>query len=315
MSLESQILIALALDFALGDPAWAPHPVRWIGSLAGKLERLARRFFPNARAAGVVTVAVTLAVAGSAAWGVVRAAWLIAPWMGEVASILILYSMFAARDLADHAAAVKKALSDGDIERAREQVGRMVGRDTDRLDEKGVIRACVESVAENTVDGVTAPLFYAVIGGPVGAALYKAANTMDSMFGHKNERYLRFGWAAARLDDALNFVPARLTAPLIAFSAFLIGLDFKSSVRVLVRDGGKSPSPNAGLAEAAAAGALRLRLGGASRYGGVVSERPLLGDPDRELDTQSISLSVRLAIATTVVAALVFTSAGRLLEL
>jgi adenosylcobinamide-phosphate synthase len=153
------------------------------------------------------------------------------------------------------------------------------GRDTDRLDEDGIIRATVESVAENTVDGVTAPLFYAVILGPVGLMLYKAINTLDSTFGYRNERYELFGWASAKLDDLANYIPSRITGLLIPVAAFLLGLRWQDSYRVFLRDRGKHPSPNAGQTEAAFAGALGLQLGGLSYYGGKASEKPTLGDP------------------------------------
>jgi len=160
----------------------------------------------------------------------------------------------------------------------------MVGRDTDCLDEAGIVRAAVESVAENTVDGVTAPLFFAILGGPVGALTYKAISTLDSTFGYKNERYIQFGWASARLDDCANFVPARLTAPLIVLAAAILRLNPANAWRIFLRDGRKHPSPNSGLPEATIAGALSVQLGGTMYRKGVPVEMPRLGDPVKGLN-------------------------------
>ena len=241
MRLEYQILAAVALDLVLGDPRWLPHPVRGIGRLAAVLESLTRRaashgdrwrtlrFFcgkggegegtrvlqqppedrlqlspARMRLAGLAVALGVYFVAGGAAWGAVALAGLAHPWAADVASIVIIYTTVAARDLARHSMAVFRPLSAGDLAEARRNVGAIVGRDTDRLDEAGVVRAAVESVAESTVDGVTAPLFFAALAGPVGAAVYRAANTLDSMFGHQDQQYREFGWAAARIDDAAN---------------------------------------------------------------------------------------------------------------
>jgi adenosylcobinamide-phosphate synthase len=181
-----------------------------------------------------------------------------------------------------------------------------VGRDTDSLDEPEVVRATVESVAENMVDGVTAPLLFAVVGGPIGAILYKAVNTLDSTFGYKNERYLQFGWASARLDDVVNFIPARITAPLTAVTAGLVGLRPLGAWRMFRRDGRKHPSPNSGLTEAAVAGALGVQLGGVNRYFGIASERPRMGDPLQPLSRAHILKTNRLMLVTSALALAAF---------
>jgi len=169
-----------------------------------------------------------------------------------------------------------------------------VGRDTEHLDEEGVVRAAVESVAENTVDGVSGPLFFAVVGGPVAAMAYRAASTLDSTFGYKNERYQEFGWASARLDDAANLIPARLTGPLMCLVAGLLYRRGRQSLHVLARDKGNHASPNAGRAEAAMAGALGIQLGGASTYAGVAAYKPTLGDPGGPLTAHHIVQANRL---------------------
>ena len=183
-------------------------------------------------------------------------------------SILVIYTTIAARDLARHSMAVLRPLAAGDLVEARRRVALIVGRDTARLDEAGVVRAAVESVAESTVDGVTAPLFFAVVAGPVGAMVYRAINTLDSMFGHQDERYREFGWAAARIDDLANYLPARLTAPLVCLAALLLRQRPRLACAILARDGRKHASPNAGLTEAAMAGALGVQLGGVNYYDG-----------------------------------------------
>ncbi|MCY2992625.1 MAG: adenosylcobinamide-phosphate synthase CbiB [Planctomycetota bacterium] len=278
MRLEYQILLAVALDLALGDPRWLPHPVRGIGWLALRLETLARRFIRPARLAGLVAVLAVYSAAGWAAWGSIRLAGWAHPLAADVVSILVIYTTVAARDLARHSRVVFHALAAGDLSEARRRVGAIVGRDTDRLDEAGVVRAVVESVAESTVDGVTAPLLFAVVGGPVAALVYRAVNTLDSMFGHQDDRYREFGWAAARIDDWANYLPARLTAPLISVAALLLRQWPAQALRILARDGRKHASPNSGLPEAAMAGALGVQLGGLTYYDGQPFPKPTIGD-------------------------------------
>ncbi|MGO8746380.1 MAG: adenosylcobinamide-phosphate synthase CbiB [Thermoguttaceae bacterium] len=278
MRLEYQILFAVALDLVLGDPRWLPHPVRGIGRLALWLERGSRRAFGSTRFAGLVTAFATYALVGGLTWGLIRAAATLSPLAGDLISIAVIYTTIAARDLARHSMAVFRPLAAGDLVEARRRAGAIVGRDTDRLDEPGVVRAAVESVAESTVDGVTAPLFFAALAGPVGAMVYRAVNTLDSMFGHHDDRYRRFGWAAARIDDLANYVPARLTAPLLCVAALLLRLRCGQAVWTLLRDGSKHASPNSGLAEAAMAGALGVQLGGLTYYDGEPLEKPPIGD-------------------------------------
>jgi adenosylcobinamide-phosphate synthase len=308
MKLEYQVGIAFGADLLLGDPRWLPHPVKLIGRFAAALETPLRRAVPSARTAGVIVVAMVLGATGSATWLLITAAGRVHPLAGEVVSIVLLYLCLAARDLARHSYRVYRALADGDLASARERVAMLVGRDTDRLDEPEIVRAAVESVAENIVDGVTAPLFFALIAGPIGAMLYKAVNTLDSTFGYKNERYLHFGWASARLDDLVNYVPARVTAPLVSLAAVLLGLDPLGALRIFVRDGRKHPSPNSGLTEAAVAGALRLQLGGLNYYFGQPTERPRMGDPGKPSRPAHILKANTLMMATSCLALLLFTA-------
>ncbi|MEN8140757.1 MAG: adenosylcobinamide-phosphate synthase CbiB [Thermodesulfobacteriota bacterium] len=299
--LPLQIIIALGLDQVLGDPRWLPHPVRLIGWLQLRLEGLTRLLLPGrARLAGIITTSVTLLLVAGLSGGLLLLAGLYSPLAHDTLAILILYTCFAGRDLDRHARRVAEALRAGNLEQARARVGLIVGRDTTALDWSGVARAAVESVAESLVDGVCAPIFYAVIGGPVGALLYKAINTGDSMFGYKNERYQEFGWGPARLDDLANYVPARLTALVMPLAAAILGLRAKRAWRVMLRDHGKHPSPNAGLPEAAMAGALGVSLGGPAVYGGQEHVKPLLGDPGRPLTAQHIGLALRLMWVTMI---------------
>ncbi len=322
MKLEYQILAAVALDLVLGDPRWLPHPVRGIGRLAAWLETLLRPSGtaspakPQAssrrtRLAGLAVAMSVYVVAGGAAWGVIWLAGLAGAIYADAASIVIIYTTIAPHDLVRHSMAVAHALAAGDLAEARRRVATIVGRDTEELDEAGVIRAGVESVAESTVDGVTAPLFWALIAGPVGAMVYRAINTLDSMFGHQDDRYLQFGWAAARIDDLANYIPARLTAPLLCIAALLLGQRPLQAMRTLRRDGRKHASPNAGLAEAAMAGALGVQLGGWNTYAGEPVQQPTVGDPLCPL----VSRHIPAANALMATAAALFLAAGIALRL
>jgi adenosylcobinamide-phosphate synthase len=309
MDLKYQILIALALDLLLGDPRSLPHPVKLIGALAAWLEAPARQRF-QPRTAGILTAAAVILAAAAAAGAVIFLAGMVHPFLKDAACILILYTTFAARDLARHSSDVYQALARGDLPEARRCVSRMVGRDTEQLDEQGVTRAAVESVAENTVDGVIAPLFFAFLAGPVGAIAYKAVNTLDSTFGYRNERYAEFGWASARIDDAANYIPARLAVPLIAAASVFLDQDARGALRISRRDGRKHASPNSGLSEAAMAGALGVRLGGPVMRKGKPDDMPCIGDPAHPLQPGHIRRANSLMFAAT----LLFAAFGTAVE-
>lgn len=298
MMIESQMLLAFALDMAVGDPRWLPHPVRGIGLLAAGLEKLTRRLIAWQRLAGIVTAILVIGLAGAAGWAIVRFLGQWHPLAGDIAAVLIIYWAIAPRDLADHALPVYRALRAGDIECARAKVAMLVGRDVKNLDEKEVSRATVESVAESTIDGVTAPLFWAAVAGPAGAIAYRAANTLDSMFGHKDEKYIRFGWASARLDDLANLIPARLTGPFVALAALLTGRRPWNCLKILARDRRKHESPNSGYGEAAFAGALGVRLGGRNYYDGLPADRPFIGETIVELAPTHIVKAVAIMFLT-----------------
>lgn len=272
---------AVALDVLLGDPEWLPHPVRQIGRLLSGLESLTRRLWRNERVAGTVTILAALAVTAGVVWGTLAAARLAGETAERVVGVIWVYLGLSARCLSDEARRVYRCLTACDLPAARNAVGRIVGRDTAALDESGVSRAAIESVAENTVDGILTPLFFAAIGGPVGLWVFKAMSTADSMIGHKDARYIRFGTVAARLDDAANFIPARFSAGLFAVAAAVAGKSARDAWRVAWRDRHHHDSPNSGIPEAAMAGALRVRLGGPVQYGGERVEHHPFGEEFR----------------------------------
>lgn len=318
-------LAAAALDALLGDPPRPTHPVVLIGRWIATWERLLHggRTPAARRLRGAALALLTVAAAAGLPWAVL--AFLAARWPAVALLLAVwwLATSLAARDLAGAALAVRERLLAGDLPGARRAVGRMVGRETDRLDAAEVTRAAVESVAENANDGVVAPLFWAWVGAvlpppglpgwagaAVGALAYKAVNTLDSMVGYRSPRYLHFGWASARLDDVANWLPARLAALLAVLAAPLAGGSPGRAWRTLRRDGRKHPSPNSGLGEAAYAGALGVRLGGLNVYGGRPSPHPYLGEPLRPLEPARITEAVRLLAWTSGLAVLLAAAAA-----
>ena len=244
-----------------------PHPVAWIGRLISALEAKFNRPTLSERTRRLLGVATLLIIIGVSA----VAGWLIARYGGPWAMVIVGALGLAQRSLFDHVRAVAKPLSVGDLESARNAVGKIVGRDVERLGETGVATAAIESLAESFNDGVVAPVFWFVVGGLPGLFVYKAVNTADSLIGHREPRWRSFGWASARGDDLLNLVPARLAGALVALAG-------RGGWRIMLRDAGKHASPNAGWPEAAMAGALGVRLGGPAWYDGALAERPRLGE-------------------------------------
>ncbi|MBM7854335.1 adenosylcobinamide-phosphate synthase [Desulfohalotomaculum tongense] len=297
---------ALLLDFLLGDPHWLPHPVVLMGRLILRLEGLLRRVFKSSTGqyfAGVIMVLVTVGSAFFITWQLIFWAFRLNSYLGWTVHLLLLFTTLAVRSLHQHALAVAEPLAKGNIAEARRQLAKIVGRDTDNLSPREVSRGAVETVAENTVDGIISPLFYAFIGGAPLAMAYKAVNTLDSMIGYRDERYARLGWAAARLDDIANYLPARITGLIfLLISPFTPG-GFKGTYTALRRDAAKHPSPNSGIPEAAVAGALKVQLGGTNYYRGVASHRALMGENLEALGVQHIHRAVKLMYAVTAAAA------------
>lgn len=287
-----KITAGFILDLLLGDPQRFPHPVRLIGSMIIFLEKhLRRRYFQ--RFAGVILVAGVLFTVYPLTGFISELSWAL--------EVFIIYTVFAVRSLSSEAMKIYVSLVSGDIDKARKQVSFLVSRDTDGMERGEIIRAAVETVTENMVDGVISPMFYLFVGGaPLGMA-YKAANTIDSMIGYKNEKYILFGWCGARLDDLLNFIPARITGfILIPAAALFTGGSLRGAYRILMLHRYNHSSPNSGHPEAAAAGALGIRLGGPVSYFGVLHEKPYIGESCRELEPEDIKKAVILLHAVSV---------------
>jgi len=299
MNLEYQIITAFGLDLLVGDPRWFPHPVKAIGRLAQWLEKPARTIFRSEYIAGLTCAMIALIVVTAVSIGVLVLSGLLHPLARDAVSVFIIYSTISTRDLAVHSKAVYSALVRGDLNHARSNAALMVGRDTERLNEAEIVRATVESVAENTVDGITAPLFYAAIFGPAGAIFYRAVNTLDSTFGYRNRRYIKFGRFCAKIDDAANFLPARLTGLLISIICGVLGLRMLNAFKILFRDCRNHASPNAGFSEAAVAGALGVQLGGLNYYFGQAGQKPTIGEPLEPLARGHIKRANMLMLVTS----------------
>ena len=302
--------MACLLDAVVGDPRWFPHPVRWMGYFINWCDQHLHRLLLSSaqqRMAGVL-LAITLPTGAYAAGSLFI--WLgnsLDPLWGTITAVLLAWTTLAARDLVDHVRSVLLALRSASLTEARTAVAKIVGRDTDQMDESEIVRATVETIAESTADGIVAPLFYLVLGGAPLALAYKAVSTLDSMIGHLDDRYRWFGWASARLDDAANFIPARITAVLFVLSAGIVSRSWSVMQRtwqIVLRDGGQHPSPNSGRPEAAMAGALGVQLGGTNRYDGLPIERPSLGDPGQPLTRAHIGRALTLMIWTSLIGVL-----------
>ena len=302
------IFTGYVLDLLFGDPAGRFHPVCIIGRLITALEKCLYRENDQAgrkyRRGILLVMAVILATAFVTA-GILAVCACMGGTAGPIlyllAAALLCDAELAVRDLRSESMAVAGALEQ-DLTAARHAVSRIVGRDTQDLNETGVIRAAVETVAENTTDGVVSPLFYMLLGGPVAAMVYKAVNTMDSMVGYKNDRYLQYGRAAARLDDAANYIPARIAALLWILSAGLCGEDMHGAFRIWKRDRRKHESPNSAQTESACAGALGVRLAGDASYFGKVKKKPEIGDPVREIRREDIARANRMMSVVSILA-------------
>jgi adenosylcobinamide-phosphate synthase len=295
---------AWGLDLLLGDPRALPHPVVAIGRLVRSTEDFWPQVIRNRRHAGIALTLAVLALTAATTWGIVSLAAALAPALALVTTIWLSYACLATRSLHLESARVIRALEAGDLPAARLALSWIVSRDTRELGEEAIIRATCETVAENTSDGIIAPLFYLVLGGPILGMTYKAASTLDSMVGYKNDKYLQLGWASARLDDLLNLVPARLTVLLIVLCAPLLGLSAGQALQVAWRDGAKSSSPNAGYPMAAMAGALGVTFGGVATYFGATIEKPTLGSARHPLTMADYHLAIRLMYAVSLAALL-----------
>lgn len=300
-------LMALALDTIVGDPRSAYHPVVLIGKVISFYESI---FYHNSdkNIKKLIYGGITVFFVLFTVWFVAIALLMIANrinfWIGYIINVLFVYISISPRSLAEAGMELYRLLRKGDLIEARRKVGWIVGRDTADLDEGEITRATVETISENTVDGILSPLFFCFVFGPIGALLYRTANTMDSMLGYKNERYLYFGRVAARFDDFLNYIPARLGFILLTLSAAVQGFDWREAINITLRDAHKHPSPNGGYAEAPTAGALHIRLGGYNKYGNEVHFRAYMGNPEQALQGRHIKQTIRLMYGATIITVL-----------
>lgn len=289
-----QIIIAFFIDMVVGDPYWFPHPVKGIGKIIEFVESELRTVRIPERVTGLILAIFVVACV----YFVTLQFMKFVKGFGDVfqiaASILIIYFTLSARGLVKEAKKIISMLESDNLQGARKELTNIVGRDTANLGKYQIKRACIESLAENMVDGIISPIFFAFIGGAPLAMAYKAINTLDSMVGYKNDRYFRFGWASARLDDVANFLPARITIGLIPIASFLCHSSPLNSLKIWLRDGHKHPSPNSGIPEALFAGALRIQLGGACSYNGVNSDKPVIGDAEVELSVKKIEKAIQI---------------------
>ena len=298
----SAFFFGFILDMIFGDPHGFPHPVRLMGGLISELEKrlldMENRNPDRELKNGKLLAAAVLLSVSAVSSAVFIAAYFAHPILGACAEAFMTYQILAAKGLKSESMKVFDRLERDDLSGARKEVSMIVGRDTDNLDAEGVTKAAVETVAENTSDGVVAPMLYCAVGGPVLGLMYKAVNTMDSMIGYKNDKYLYFGRAAAKLDDAANFLPARISAVFMLFSAFIGGFDFKNALRIYKRDRLKHSSQNSAHTEAVCAGALGVRLAGDAVYFGKTVKKPFIGEALRKIEPKDIRRANRLMYFT-----------------
>ena len=304
------LLLGFFIDLLLGDPRWLYHPVRIIGNGISFFEKHLRNLFPKTekgeRKAGLALVILICLLSGLIPFVILYIGYQIHTILGIVIESFFCYQMLAVKSLKQESMKVYKELKKGDLEGARHAVSMIVGRDTKALDEKGITKAAVETVAENTSDGIIAPLFYMAIGGPVLMFVYKGINTMDSMVGYKNEKYINFGRYAAKLDDIVNYIPARISAWLMIAAAYLEGLDGKNAKKVFLRDRYNHASPNSAQTEAVMAGALHIQLAGDAWYFGKLYKKKTIGDAVRAVEYEDIRRANRLLYVTSFFTILLF---------
>ena len=291
--------LALMLDRIIGDPPKWPHPVRWIGSLIHFLEGRLNKG-KHQKAKGIFHLIIVLAVVAAAAWSLITLAAGIHWGLGFVIEVLLMTSALASKSLKVAANDVLSPLEKGDVAQARIRLSWIVGRDTERLDEDEIVRGTIETVAENTSDGITAPLFWALIGGAPAIWFYKAINTGDSIVGYRNERFEKYGWATAKLDDAVNWIPSRITAALMLMTIKPVPAIPRAKLfQLLPAEAKKHPSPNSGWGEAAVALLLNIRLGGRNTYQGIESLRPVIGNGSVKLERRHIHQTLVIMDQTT----------------
>ena len=306
------IIAGFILDLIFGDPHWLPHPICLIGNLIGFIERNLRpRLEPNKGAlllGGALMVIIVLVISFVVPMAILLAAGMVSPWLAFALETLMCYQIFATKCLRDESMKVYTALHNHDLADARVKLSWIVGRDTQNLDEEEITKGAVETVAENTADGIIAPMFYMFLGGVPLAFLYKGINTMDSMVGYKNDKFLYFGRCAAKLDDLANLLPARITGLVMIGAAFMLGLDGKNAWKIFWRDRYNHLSPNSAMTESVTAGALNIQLGGDHFYFGKLVHKDTIGDDIRPVCPEDIVKTNRLLYMTAVLCLVLFSS-------
>lgn len=296
------LLLGFCIDILVGDPHGFPHPVVWVGKLITALEKLLRKTLPQnprgEKAGGIILWFTVVFISVFVSLSFLKLCEFFNIYIKIAAESIMVWQILAIRSLRNESMKVFTALKSGDIEAARKAVSMIVGRDTERLDDKGITRAAVETVAENTSDGVIAPMLFIALGGAPAGFFYKAANTMDSMLGYIDPPYTNFGWFSAKIDDLLNYIPARLSALLMLFSGWILRFDLPNGWRIFCRDRYKHASPNSAQTEAACAGLLDIRLAGDAWYHGILHKKQFIGDPIREIEYDDIPRSCRLEYLT-----------------
>jgi len=305
------LILCFVLDLIFGDPEWFPHPVRMMGKLINILDNWLRGEQSNKlreRIKGAILVIFVIGICGCFAYLILEIAKRLNNYLWYFIWVYLGYTTLAIKDLHVKSKAILNELKNNDIKEARSELSKIVGRDTENIDEEKIITATVESIAEGTNDGIVAPLFYLALGGPLLAIIYKAINTLDSMLGYKNKKYINFGWASARLDDIANYIPARITGFLISISsAFATSslITIHCSLKTMLRDGTFHPSPNSGISEAAMAGALGVRLGGPSFYHGKEVIKPYIGEGKNEVKLSCITSALNISFITSILILLI----------
>lgn len=308
------ITVAFVIDSIIGDPPNWPHPVKWMGSAISFLEKkLNKNQSRKAKGIGMVLIllSIVILITGFLAWGCYQ----IHTILGIAFESIVISTTIARRSLKEAALEVYEPLKSGNMEEARLKLSYIVGRDTDKLDEGEIVRGTVETVAENTSDGVTAPLFWALVGGAPLAMVYRAINTCDSMVGYKNEKFLEFGWASAKLDDLVNWIPSRLTGFLMLIGNKPSLINRRETWKILFRDARRHPSPNSGWSEAAVAALLGVQLGGINYYKGIVSNRAKMGDLLSPLEKGHIIKTNSILTRTSLFFILTLWIGGMLIEM
>ena len=305
-----KIWIAYVLDLIFGDPQNVVHPVQVIGKIisAGEKVLLRKKYkFLAGAVLNIFTVSITYTLMYLISKSVKISVFFM------IIEIYLMYTIFSINSLAREGNRVYRILKEGDIEKARKDLSYLVSRDTEMMDEKMIIRSTMETISENTVDGIVAPMFYMFLGGMPLAMAYKAINTLDSMVGYKNEKYMDFGKFSAKVDDAANFIPARITGILIVFASMILGYDYKNSLKIFLRDRKNHSSPNSAHSEASVAGALGVQFGGKVSYFGKEINKPTIGDKTKEFELEDIRKNIRIMYVTSflslVIFSLIFTGA------